>query len=60
MFCLLGGQTASKVDLSRFYDRNETEDERREKYYVDNDFQEVGIEKEFYWKVLKPLENFRM
>lgn len=60
LFCLLGGEAASRVDTSRYFDRNETEEERREGYYVDNNFEEIGIEKEFYWKVLKPLESFRL
>ncbi|KAH7343046.1 prion-inhibition and propagation-domain-containing protein [Rhexocercosporidium sp. MPI-PUGE-AT-0058] len=61
LFCLLGGETASKVDSSRYSDKNETEVESREDYYyIDRDFEEIGIEKEFYWKVLKPLERFGM
>lgn len=53
-------EAASKVDTTRYFDRSETDAERREAYYVDNNFEEIGIEKEFYWKVLKPLEVFRM
>mgnify|MGYP003636466187 FL=1 len=60
LFCLKGGEAASKVDASRRSDRRETSEERREEYYDDNDFEEIGIEKEFYWKVLKPLERFGM
>ncbi|KAL5329295.1 hypothetical protein ACEPPN_002806 [Leptodophora sp. 'Broadleaf-Isolate-01'] len=60
LFCLLGGQAASKVNSSRYHDPKETKEERREEYYVDEDFEEIGIEKEFYWKVLKPLERFGM
>ncbi|PVH90009.1 hypothetical protein DL98DRAFT_647669 [Cadophora sp. DSE1049] len=57
LFCLMGGQAASKVDASRQFDK---ERQSREKYFVDEDFEEIGIEKEFYWKVLKPLERFGM
>lgn len=57
LFCLVGGQAASKVDASRQYDE---ESQGREDYFVDEDFEEIGIEKEFYWKVLKPIESFGM
>lgn len=58
LFCLCGGRTASKVDAAEY--RNESERNSREKYYVDTDFEEIGIEKEFYWSVMKPLERFGM
>ncbi|KAG4434207.1 hypothetical protein IFR05_010308 [Cadophora sp. M221] len=58
LFCLLGGQVASKVDSSRYNDPKEFLEGQGEKYYVDEEFEEIGIEKEFYWKVLKPLERF--
>jgi hypothetical protein len=61
LFCLEGGQIAKEA--ARQFDERaaewrKTRDENdREKYFVDQDFEEVGIEKEFYWKVLKRLEK---
>lgn len=61
LFCLEGGQVAKEA--ARQFDERAAEEEKmrenndREKYFVDQDFEEVGIEKEFYWKVLKRLEK---
>ncbi|PMD31611.1 hypothetical protein L207DRAFT_519377 [Hyaloscypha variabilis F] len=58
LFCLQGLDNGPKKDFETL--REEERRSRSDGYFVDEDFQEVGIEKEFYWRVLKPLERFNI
>ena len=67
MFCIEG---SGKRDEETFEDRKKKYLKRIQKktvdrpkpngWYKDDDFEEVGIEREFYWRVLKALESFGM
>jgi hypothetical protein len=57
LFCLQGdGFEWKRSDDSEGMDWQRR---REDPYYVETDFEEVGIEKEFYWRVLKALETFQ-
>lgn len=59
LFCLRGNDherdiwTGAEANGSNFH-------EMVEKRYPNREFSEVGIEKEFYWKVVKTLEAVRI
>ncbi len=54
LFCLQGFDKKERgIDRQDIEERNS-----RDRYYVDEDYEEVGIEKEFFWRALEPLESF--
>lgn len=64
LYCLEG---SGEADAKRFDEQSdqllrehENSGNNRDAYYEDSNFEEVGIEKDFYWRVLKALEQFRM
>jgi len=57
LFCL--NASGNGPDPKGFVDDDTDGDENpRDPYFWDKGFEEVGIEKDFYWRVLKPLEKF--
>lgn len=54
MFCL--NASGDKWDQQKYF-REDTERNPRDPYFVETEFEEVGIEKDFFWSVLKPLEK---
>jgi hypothetical protein len=56
LFCLnASGDGPDKRDGSG---EEETDSNPRDPYYVEKGFEEVGIEKDFFWSVLKPIDKF--
>ncbi|TVY84371.1 hypothetical protein LSUE1_G003762 [Lachnellula suecica] len=55
LFCL----NASGEGPDVIHDPHE-EHNPRDPYYWETNFEEVGIEKDFFWRVLKPLERFSL
>ncbi len=61
LFCLEGSGAADAKEFHQMVKKAHREDGNAEdNYFDDSNFEEVGIEKEFYWRVLKALERFGM
>lgn len=59
LFCLEGSCAVSAKEFNRPVKKSYGDDSNaQDRYFEDSNFEEVGIEKEFYWRVLKALDRF--